>query len=160
VTEQSELRGQTENQGLLIQTENILRGLESRERPVCIFRLGEIYGPGRDIATRLKALQGTQLRGDGQNLTNLIHRDDCVGALAYAMRHGLRGTYNLCGETHVTRQQLYDRICDAAQLGRLGWDGSASSQHGGRRQLSTHALQEKGYKFRHKFFEREGLVIE
>jgi len=59
--------------------------------PVEIFRLGGIYGPGRNIISRLKAGGYKAVQWEPPHWSNRIHADDIVGALMAAMQKPMAG---------------------------------------------------------------------
>lgn len=132
---------------ILIQTEDVLLQLSSKKRNVCIFRLGEIYGPGRQIADRLRHLNGKTLPGTGKSITNLISLDDIVKAITFALNDHLNGIYNLCGDVHLTRKDFYDQLCAQEQLPAVLWDATKTSIHSGNKLVSNAKLKAAGFSF-------------
>lgn len=131
------------NAHILLEAERIL---EQIQKKICIFRLGEIYGPGREFAERLRHLK-KPLPGTGGNYTNLIHLEDIVGAIDFAMRAGLHGIYNLCNDIHILRQELYNAICEKNGFEKVIWDPAIQSMHGGNKRVSNVKLKAAGYQF-------------
>lgn len=136
-----------DNTKILLATEQILLASQSDNRYVCIFRLGEIIGPGRELSSRLRRLNGQSLSGSGDNYTNLTHIDDIVGAIDFAVSHQLQGVYNLCGDLHILRRDLYHQICEKHGLPHVVWNGSVTSVHGGNKRVSSVKLVAAGYSF-------------
>ncbi len=134
---------------ILAATESQLLQLATPQRHVCVLRLGEIYGPERHLGERLRSLNGCALPGSGQNLTNLIHLEDIVGAIVFTLKHRLSGVYNLCNDLHVTRQSLYADICRKEGLPQVIWNAAAPSMHGGNKSVSNAKLKAAGYAFMH-----------
>jgi nucleoside-diphosphate-sugar epimerase len=126
---------------ILLETEQVLQKLSTPNRRVCLFRLGEIYGPGREIAERLRRMTGQPLAGTGDNYTNIIHLDKITAALTFAVTHQLDGVYNLCEETHIKRRDLYAQICEREGLPPVQWDPTRSTLHGGNKRVSSAKLQ-------------------
>lgn len=137
---------------LLLETENILMQCSATHRKVCLFRLGEIYGPQREIEARLKKMVGMCLPGTGENMTNMIHLDDCIRALCFAIAHQLSGVYNLCNDFHVKRQDFYNQLCEQHALPLFQWDPSRISMHGGNRKVSNTKLKAEGFTFLHSTY--------
>lgn len=125
---------------ILAQTEEVLATLPN----ACILRLGEIIGPGRDIAERLEKQVGRILPGTGQNYTNLSHRDDIVKAIMFAAEHGLSGIYNVCNNLHITRKQLYDAICHRMGWPEFTWDPNQRTMHGGNKRVTSDKIHKAG----------------
>ncbi len=129
VDETTELRPQNEQAQILIQTEQVLLNAKP---PACIFRLGEIIGPGRSPKDRLKN-NTRPFAGTGQNYTNFSERDAIVAAIDFAARNGLSGIYNLCSDLHVTRKEYYGPSVE--------WDGTQTTVHGGNKRVSSKKYQ-------------------
>ena len=65
-----------ENAKILLATEQVLLNCATETLKVCIFRLGEIYGPGREIENRIKRTIDKPFSGTGESYTNIIHLAD------------------------------------------------------------------------------------
>lgn len=141
-----------ENGKILHETEQILLKCQSKNREVCILRLGEIYGPGREIEQRLRRMQHQVFAGTGQSYTNLIHLTDIVNALNFALQNHLSGIYNLCSDFHLPRFEFYDRICKQENLPAIQWDPTRISSHGGNRRVSNNKIKREGFIFTHSNF--------
>jgi nucleoside-diphosphate-sugar epimerase len=111
----------------------------------CIFRLGEILGPERAIKERLKRVAGKELPGTGENPTNVIHVDDIVKALDFAIEKNLKGIYNLCNDEHIPRKKLYTDICEKEGIPLPVWNPSRKSVHGGSRIVSNRKIKNAGF---------------
>lgn len=143
VTEDLELSPKTEEAKILLQTENELKKWPGN---VCIFRLGEILGPGRELWKRLSHLK-SPLPGTGQNIVNQIFVQDIVKAVHLAIEKNLGGIFNLCQDAHPTRSVLYQTICELYRLPPIQWDSSQASMHGGTYQVSSAKIREHGMVF-------------
>lgn len=150
VDETSALLGTTAQSRILIETEQTLLQAMNECRQVAIFRLSEIYGPGREIHERLKRFQEKAAAGDGSNYVNLIHLEDIIRALDFAIVHKLKGIYNLCNDLNMTRKEFYERICEANHLRKVSWDPSKATSHGGNRRVSNQKIKSAGFRFLHK----------
>lgn len=149
VDETSELLGKGDQARILMEAEKTYASLEEVGWNVCILRLAEIYGPEREISKRVRAIEGHPVPGTGGQYTNMIHKDDCVGAIHYALRHQLAGIYNLADDEHPTRKELYDQISQQFGLGKVKWDSSLMSLHGGNKRVSNHKIKAAGFVFQH-----------
>lgn len=152
VNEETPIHYQDENREILLQTEQNLIGCSSLNLHVCIFRLGEIYGPGREIEERLKRLHKHPFPGDGESYTNLNHIDDIVNGLDFALLNKLQGVYNLCSDFHHTRKEFYERICQQEKIPSIQWDPERKSPHGGNRRVSNQKIKDAGFIFTHPDF--------
>ncbi len=63
-------------------------------KPLAIFRLAGIYGPGRSMLDDLRAGQGRHVVKPG-HLFGRIHRDDIAAAILAALRQNATGIFNL-----------------------------------------------------------------
>lgn len=133
-----------ENGRILLEAEEALRASHT---PTCIFRLGEIYGPGREIEQRIRRTIHSPFPGDGSSYTNLTHQTDCVRALDFALKNNLQGIYNLCGDYHVPRRLFYEEICKKENLPPVQWDPTRKSLHAGNRRASNSKLKDAGFAF-------------
>lgn len=147
VDEITKINPPNENAQMLYETEKLLLDCSSATLNVCVFRLGEIHGPGRDIAQRLRRMQNQVFAGTGESFTNLIHLDDIVSALNFALIHQLNGIYNLCNDVHVSRRQLYERLCLQENLPPIQWDPTKINQHSGNKRVSNQKLKSAGFVF-------------
>ena len=147
VDEQSGLLNESDQGLILIETEKTLLSLKEFGWSVCIFRLSEIYGPGRDILSRFRKIKGRKLPGKGQNYTNMIHRDDIVGAVIYALNHQLEGIFNLSDDDHPIRMDFYDMLAKEHNLPKVEWNPSLSRLHSGNKRISNHKIKASGYEF-------------
>jgi len=128
VDETNEPSPLNENTKILWQTEEVL------PTQSCIFRLGEIVGPEREIIERLKKNSGP-FPGTGNQYTNLSPLHLIVQGLDCALKNRLSGVYNLCTDDHPTRRELYDTLCDQHGLPRVEWDPSQVRMHGGNKRI-------------------------
>jgi len=141
-----------ENTKILLETEKTLMEIARSNLKVCILRLGEIYGPGREIENRLRRMLHQPFPGDGSSFTNLIHLEDIVGALDFALKHQLQGIYNLCSDEHIPRKQFYEQICRRENLPQVQWDSTRTGAHQGRRRVLSQKLKKEGFVFLHPYY--------
>ncbi|HIK43606.1 MAG TPA: SDR family oxidoreductase [Leptolyngbyaceae cyanobacterium M65_K2018_010] len=153
VSETDALRPATENARILAATEAVLLQAASPHRRVCIFRLGGIYGPGRELAKIYRRAAGTTRPGTGQEASNWVHLDDIVGAIAFAQAQGLQGVYNLVQDEIPTLRELIGRVCQAHHLEPVRWDASQPSDRPYNVRVSNQKLKAAGYLFRHGHFD-------
>lgn len=149
VDETSELLAKGDQAKILIEAEKTYASLEELGWNVCIFRLAEIYGPGREISNRIRSLKGSSLPGTGESYTNMVHKTDCAHAIQYALRCHLTGVFNLADDDHPLRKELYDAVSDKFALPRVKWDPTLSSIHEGSKRVSNHKIKGQGFAFLH-----------
>ncbi|MFY8147731.1 MAG: SDR family oxidoreductase [Prochlorococcaceae cyanobacterium] len=135
---------------ILLESERLLLGLRSPQRRVCVFRLGALYGPGRELVSRLARLAGNTLPGDGRQHGSWIHRDDVVAALDLALRQRLDGLYNLVDDEPLTSRALFERVCEAGGLEPVQWDPARTPDPPpADRRVSNRRLRQLGLRLQH-----------
>jgi nucleoside-diphosphate-sugar epimerase len=149
VDENYELLAKGEQARILIETEKTYLSLQELGWHVCILRLAEIYGPGRELSKRVENLEGHSLPGNGEGFTNMIHRTDCGSAIDYAIKHHLEGVFNLADDDHPTRKELYEQIAQKFDLPPVEWDPSRAGMHSTNKRISNHKIKSEGFVFRH-----------
>jgi len=150
VDEESDLLAKTEQGKVLIEAEEIYQSLAELGWHVCIFRLAELYGPGRELAERVRHFEGKTLPGTGTHYTNMVHLADASGAIDYSFRHRLEGIYNLTDDDHPTRKELYDLVAHHYKLPPPQWDPKLpNGMHSGNKRVSNHKIKAEGYALRH-----------
>lgn len=150
--ESTPCRPENNNSAILCQTEQIYLDCSTATLNVCIFRLGEIIGPGRSIVDRLKCLT-TPLPGTGEHLTNLIHVDDIIAALNFALSNKLNGIYNLCNDLHIPRKELYAHLCRQHGIPLPSWNPSLPQMHSSNKKVSNEKIKAAGFCFSHPTIE-------
>lgn len=118
----------------------------------CVFRLGGIYGPGRELAKIYGRMAGQTRAGAGQEWANWIHLDDIVGAIAFAQAQGLSGIYNLVQDEIIPVRDLVQQVCDRHNLAPVQWDTSQPSTRPTNVRCKTQKLKAAGYTFTHPTF--------
>lgn len=153
VREDDPAKPATDNGRIMAETEKTLLKAATPERNVCIFRLGGIYGPGRELAKIYSRAAGQTRPGSGHEASNWVHLDDIVGAIAHAQTHHLSGLYNLVQDEIPTVRELIDRVCTANHLKPVQWDPSQPSARPYNVRVSNQKLKAAGYQFQHPGFE-------
>ncbi len=149
VSESTSIKPENENGEVLAETERVLQTLVGSDRRVCLFRLGGIYGPGRELARIFQNAAGKTRPGDGSDASNWVHLEDIVGALDFAVKHRLQGVYNLVNSHPISVKQLLDGVCDRHHLAPIHWDPSQPSPRSYNAKVSNQKLREAGYIFQH-----------
>ncbi|MDX2229210.1 MAG: NAD-dependent epimerase/dehydratase family protein [Leptolyngbyaceae cyanobacterium bins.349] len=147
VDETTPVQPANRNGEILAATEQVLLSATTPERQVCVFRLGGIYGPGRELAKIFRRAAGTTRPGAGTDAANWVHLADIVGAIAFAQTHALTGIYNLVGTVPLTTREVLDRVCTAHRLAPVTWDASQPSVRPYNARVSNQKLRDAGYKF-------------
>lgn len=128
---------------VFVATEQMLAALGTPTRKVCNFRTGTIYGPGREHDKELRPIAGLQIPFDGQSDAMLIHRDDVVRAIAFAVEHGLSGLYNLFNDIPENKQDFFAKIAAKAGLPPVTWLGVVKGPRG----VSNAKIKAAGFRF-------------
>ncbi|WP_068470355.1 SDR family oxidoreductase [Candidatus Protochlamydia phocaeensis] len=158
VDETARIHPSNANNQCLYETEQILLGLATEQRSVCIFRLGEIYGPQRDITDRLRRMHARPFPGTGNQYTNLIHVDDITRALDFAIQLRLNGIFNLCNDFHIPRKVFYEALCQKAHLPPIQWNHQDSNPHGGNKKVSNQKLKSLGFSFLEPLYSLHSII--
>ncbi|MGB3201807.1 MAG: SDR family oxidoreductase [Nodosilinea sp.] len=153
VQEDDPAKPATDNGRIMAETEQTLLNARTNDRAVCIFRLGGIYGPGRELAKIYSRAAGQTRPGSGHEGSNWIHLGDIAGAIAFAQAHHLSGLYNLVQDEIPTVRELIDRVCTANNLDPVQWDASQPSARPYNVRVSNQKLKAAGYELRHPCFE-------
>lgn len=134
-----------------VETEQLLAGAASPALAVCNFRTGTIYGPGREHASEAARIAGQQIPFDGASDAMLVHRDDVVRALAFAIEHRLAGLYNVFNDVTDSKGEFFARVCERAGLAPITWLGLSRGPRG----VSNAKLKAAGFRFADPLAERE-----
>lgn len=152
VDETADLHPQNEKEEILAETERVLLSASTSDRQVCIFRLGGIYGPDRELRKIFSRAAGKTLPGSGSEIGNWIHLDDIVRAIDFARQHQLQGIYNLVDDDRCLRRELIERVLSKHNLQPVIWDKLQTSTRSTNANVSNHKLKNVGYSFLHPYF--------
>jgi nucleoside-diphosphate-sugar epimerase len=128
----------------------VLAEVEARlqeQKNLCIFRLGGIYGLGRELDKRLGKLAGKTMPSSGKNYTNWIHLEDIIGAGEFVRQQHCQGIYNLVNDTKLTSRELFNLICDRQGLERVHWDANQAPYTEVNVRVSNSKIKALGYQF-------------
>jgi nucleoside-diphosphate-sugar epimerase len=128
---------------VFIETENKLAALETDTLRVCNYRTGTIYGPGREHRNELKNIAGKAIPFDGQSDAMLIHRDDVVRGIAFAIEKRLSGLYNLFNDIADNKERFFARVCAKEGLAPVTWLGVVKGPKG----VSNAKIKKTGFTF-------------
>lgn len=113
-----------------IETENLLAGVETDQLKVCNFRTGTIYGPTRAHASEASRIAGQQIPFDGESDAMIVHRDDVVRGLEFAIDNHLSGLYNLFNDVRESKAEFFGKVCEKAGLEPVTWLGLSKGPRG------------------------------
>jgi nucleoside-diphosphate-sugar epimerase len=131
---------------VFIDTENLLFGIETDTRKVCVYRTGTIYGPQvgfvpRGLQMSTLPMAGLPVPFDGGAPAAIIHRDDVVRALDFAIENHSSGIYNLINDITETKEVFFGKIIEAAGKDPIQWVAPGS----GPKSLSNQKLKDAGF---------------
>ena len=147
-----------------LEAERWLLGPGKSVGPV-VLRLGDIYGPGRELFVEDFAKNRFRIPGSGQRHLNLIHRDDVVGAILAALKNGRAGeVYNAVDDEPVRETQFFSWLAET--LGKwMPPNGPEEGDPERRRELANckvsnrRLTMELGYRLKFPNF-RQGYTAE
>ncbi|MEQ9100283.1 MAG: SDR family oxidoreductase [Imperialibacter sp.] len=108
VSEEMRLQPDSEAGMVLLEAENRLRELNGKE--VVILRMAGLIGHDRQPARFFAGKKGLT---NGEELVNLIHRDDCVNIIHKMIEEQASGdTFNCCSDTHPPKRNFYTKAAE------------------------------------------------
>ncbi|MFQ5634307.1 MAG: NAD-dependent epimerase/dehydratase family protein [Gammaproteobacteria bacterium] len=141
-------------------TESILFGAAGDTLRVCVYRTGTIYGPNagfvpRELKSQALPLAGQTVPFDGDSPATIVHRDDVVKALEFALDNRLSGVYNLVNDISETKASFMGNIVAAAGAEPINWVGHGT----GPKTLSNRKIKDAGYVFLDPRADRDGEAL-
>jgi nucleoside-diphosphate-sugar epimerase len=128
---------------VFIETEQKLAALGTENRRVCNYRTGTIYGPKREHQNELRHIAGKQVPFDGKSDAMLVHRDDVVRAIEFAIDHKLSGLFNLFNDIEDNKEDFFASVARRAGLEPVTWLGVVK----GPKQVSNARIKTAGFTF-------------
>ncbi|WP_416866853.1 MAG: SDR family oxidoreductase [Imperialibacter sp.] len=108
VSEEMQLLPDSEAGKVLLEVEDRLRELNGKE--VIILRMAGLIGHDRQPARFFAGKKGLT---NGEELVNLIHRDDCVNIIHKIIEGQASGyTFNCCSDTHPPKRDFYTKAAE------------------------------------------------
>lgn len=164
VKETSETRPEGERGRVWLEAERWLLGAGRAVGPV-VMRVGDVYGPGRELYLEALAKNRLRIPGAGQRHLNFVHRDDVVGGMLAALKSGRAGeVYNLVDDEPVRETQFFSWLAET--LGKwMPPKGGEEGDAGVRRELANcrvsnrRLTMELGYRLKYPNF-RQGYTAE
>jgi nucleoside-diphosphate-sugar epimerase len=172
VTEKSPVEPDAETAKVVVEAETCLlakggsRGRSPHLKfPAVILRVAGIYGPERGHWFKQFLKNEARIEGDGSRFLNMIHRDDVVGCIIAALKHGRAGEiYNAVDAEPVRQIDFFKWL--AVTLGKplppsVSEDAGIVRKRGAtNKRVSNHKLKmELGHQFKHPNF-RSGYGAE
>jgi nucleoside-diphosphate-sugar epimerase len=108
VSEEMRLQPDSEAGMVLLEAEDRLRELSGKE--VVILRMAGLIGHDRQPARFFAGKKGLT---NGEELVNLIHRDDCVNIIYKMIEERANGdTFNCCSDTNPPKRDFYTKAAE------------------------------------------------
>lgn len=145
---------------VFIDTEQLLFGLQHAERHVCVYRTGTIYGPQvgfvpRGLSAQTLPMAGQSVPFDGGAPAAIVHRDDVVRALHFAIEKRLDGIYNLINDITATKEAFFGAILDNAGAKAINWVAPGT----GPKSLANAKLKAAGFELADPLARRESETL-
>ena len=142
---------------MYIDTENLLFGAATEQLKVCVYRTGTIYGPQvgfvpRGLEAQTLPMAGATVPFDGNAPAAIVHRDDVVRALEFALDKELSGLHNLINDITDTKEVFFGRMIEAAGKDPINWVGAGT----GPKSLSNQKIKDAGFSFGDPIAENDG----
>jgi nucleoside-diphosphate-sugar epimerase len=165
VTEDSPTEPLAETARMLLETEKLLvDAARERNFPAIILRVAGIYGPGRGYWFKQFLKNEARIEGNGERILNMIHREDVVGCIISALRHGSPGRiYNAVDDEPVSQRDFFEWLTETLHkpLPPFASKDSGFRKRGDtNKRVSNRRLKvELGYEFKYPGF-RSGYAAE
>jgi len=143
VTEETPPNAASPAAQVFIETESKLAAATTPKLNVCNFRTGTIYGPGREHRNELRHIAGKQIPFDGKSDAMLIHRDDVVRAIDFAIENGLSGLFNLFNDITENKEEFFANVARKEGLDPVIWLGVVKGPKG----VSNSKIKAAGFSF-------------
>jgi len=144
VDEKADSTGVSEKGGLLLAAEKIGFDKPDSVGRSFILRLAGLYGPGRHLLLD-HVREGTNaIKGNGDRILNLIHRDDACSAIRAcfdAPETNMGRIYNVSDGSHATRLEITEWLANRLGVDPPGFAG-AQDGDGPNRQISNARIRD------------------
>ena len=151
VTESTVVQPLNKKDLALYEAEQVFLGMSSPDLKTCVYRLGGIYGPNRELLKMIGGMSGMTLPGKGDRYINWIHLDDIIEAIEFARVKELEGIYNLVDDSYMTIKEQCQLVQTEYNLKPIYWDSSLRSKEQKSVRVSNEKLKRVGYKLRHPY---------
>ncbi|MFT4591462.1 MAG: nucleoside-diphosphate-sugar epimerase [Gammaproteobacteria bacterium] len=147
-------------QQVYVDAEKLLLDAQTDTLKTCIYRTGSIYGPQvgyvpRGVSSQALPMAGQTVPFDGNAPIAIVHRDDVVSALTFAIDNQFSGLYNLINDLTETKRQFFGAITEAAGVEPINWVGDGT----GPKNLSNAKIKAAGFKFLDPLAESEKELL-
>ncbi len=146
VTEESTVDCSNSINALLVEAERVLLSIDRPDTRICVFRLGGIYGPDRDMVSMIKQAAGERIAKNGNDVPAWSSIFDITRGASFAFSNQLVGIYNLVDDMQLTRRELSNQICDFDGLPPVIWaDENNSSTRTMNARVSNQKIKSTGF---------------
>ena len=97
-------------------------------------------------------MAGQTVPFDGNAPAAIVHRDDVVRAIDFAIQSELDGIYNLINDVTETKDSFFGKIIEAAGKDPINWVGAGT----GPKSLSNAKIKSAGFSFGDADASRDG----
>ncbi|MDB5271805.1 MAG: yeeZ [Chitinophagaceae bacterium] len=122
----------------LVEVEQLLLSIPNLDRT--IIRLGGLTGGSRLLVKHFSGKKG--LEGGGHPV-NLIHLEDAVGVVAWAVSENIGGVLNACSPVHPRKKDFYQSLARRFQMSLPEFN----EEHEEGKTIDTEKLEQSGYIF-------------
>jgi nucleoside-diphosphate-sugar epimerase len=166
VKEHSPTEPASETSKVLVEAEKLLLdSAKEKKFPAVVLRVAGIYGPDRGHFFHQYMRNEAKIPGKGDRVSNMIHRDDLIGAIIAALKNGRGGeVYNVVDDEPVAHIHFFRWLSET--LGKYmppfapEEEGVWRKRGVTNKKVSNRRLKmELGYQFRYPTF-RQGYTAE
>lgn len=148
VDETADLKAADDENKILIEGENIILSLKDLRWKVCVLRLAQVYGPGRELTKLYKMLYKKVIPGHAEYYTNMVHQHDVVGIVDYVLEHEIEGLYNVVDDDHPTRQEFSNLLSTKLNIAKPKYNPKLADFPDNNKRVSNFKIKEIGYVFK------------
>jgi nucleoside-diphosphate-sugar epimerase len=147
VTEETHLHNLKGDAKTLLEAEEIYLRCQNEFVTTCVLRLGGIYGPGRTLQDRARRFSGKNVSVNPNGFTNHIHLDDIINAVSFCIENEFSGLFNLVNDSHPTRKELYDTLCENQNIPLPLWNPDILIPNEIGHKVDNSKIKNAGYQF-------------
>jgi nucleoside-diphosphate-sugar epimerase len=103
----------------------------------------------------MRNIAGKQIPFDGKSDAMLIHRDDVVRAIEFAIEKGLSGLYNLFNDIPDNKERFFAKVSEREGLAPVTWLGVVRGPRG----VSNQKIKQAGFSFRDPVGEQQSVDL-
>ncbi|HRW58335.1 MAG TPA: NAD-dependent epimerase/dehydratase family protein [Chlamydiales bacterium] len=146
VDENSSLNPYNDQIQMIIDAEHAILSTTKNHWKSTILRIPFVYGPGRELSKELNLFENRPLLGKNF-YTNMLHKEDLISVISFAINHNCEGIYNVCDDDHPTRKELLDEIIEKTHAKKIEVKDLPAIE--GNARVSNHKIKERGFILKH-----------